>query len=530
MREFLGGAAEGRRLNSWLAPSLGDVLLVAWVAGFCLTGWDALLADGDTGWHIRTGERILATGAVPRADPYSFTKFGEPWFAWEWLSQLVLAAAFRLAGLKGVVLAAGVLIAGFGLLLVRWMLWRGASPVAALPVALLALGASSVHFLARPHLFTWWLLAISLWLWERDTLRSDRWVWLLVPLSALWANLHGGFAAWLASLAALTVAQAVEAALGWRPAPAYAPALRSALIWLACAAATLANPYGWQLHAHLVQYLSADWIRDAVLEFRSPVFRTENTFLFELLLFAGLMAAAALAGRRRLAPAVLILLWAHAALVSARHIPIYVIVAAPVIATELSALWLRLAAPRTVAATLERVAADWASQLGRISVWPAVAVAALAVGPIPVRWPEDFPERRFPVAMVSRQEQVLQGAPVFAYDEWADYLIYRLGERARVFLDGRSDFFGPELVSDYLAVWSGRHDWEQILERHACGVVLVPASAAIASLLKLSRNWRLVDDDGQAALFVRRAVNAAADSLLNSAAVSAELPHGVPGP
>jgi hypothetical protein len=60
--------------------------------------------------------------------------------------------------------------------------------------------------------------------------------------------------------------------------------------------------------------------------------------------------------------------------------------------------------------------------------------------------------------------------------------------------------------------------------------VLVPASAAIASLLKLSRNWRLVDDDGQAALFVRRAVNAAADSLLNSAAVSAELPHGVPGP
>jgi len=474
------------------------------MAGFCLAGWDALLADGDTGWHIRTGERILATGAVPRVDPYSFTKPGEPWFAWEWLSQLVLAAVFRLAGLKGVVLAAGVLIAGFGLLLLRWMLWRGASPVAALPVALLAFGASSVHFLARPHLFTWWLLAISLWLWERDTLRGDRRVWLLVPISALWANLHGGFAGWLVSLAAVILAQAAEAALGWRPA-AGRLLRRSALLWVACAAATLANPYGWRLHWHLVGYLSADWIRDSVSEFRSPVFRTENAFLFELLLFAGLMAAAASAARRRLAPAVLILLWAHAALVSARHIPIYVIVAAPAVATQLSALWLRLAAARTVAATLERVAADWASHLGRVSAWPALLVAALAGGLIPARWPTDFPEKRFPVAMVSRQEQVLAGAAVFAYDEWADYLVYRFPGRARVFLDGRSDFFGAGLVGEYLAVWSGRSDWEEILDRHRCSVVLAPASAPITSLLKMSRKWRLLDDDGQAALFLRRA-------------------------
>ena len=530
MREACGGAAEKGRLRRWLAPSLGDVLLFAWLAGFCLVGWDLLLVDGDTGWHIRTGERILATGAVPRSDPYSFTKPGEEWFAWEWLSELLLAAAFRLADLKGVVLTAGVLIAGFGLLLLRWMLWRGATPVAALPVALVAYGASSVHFLARPHLFTWWLLVICLWLWERDTLRGDRRIWLLVPLTALWANLHGGFAAWLVSLAALGAAQAVEAALGWRPAPAYSPARRSALLWLACAAATLANPYGWRLHLHLIQYLNAGWIRDSVVEFRSPVFRTENTFLFELLLFGGLMAAAASMARRRLAPAVLILLWAHAALVSARHIPIYAIVAAPAIATELSALWRRLAAPRTIAGALESAAADWAPQLGRLSVWAALGVAALASGLIPAQWPADFPEKRFPVAMVSRQEAALEGAAVFASDEWADYLIYRLPGRTRVFLDGRSDFFGQELVGDYLAVWSGRHDWEQILARHGPGVVLVPASAAVASLLKMSRNWRLVDDDGQAALFVRRAGNAAPDPLLNSAAVSAELPHGVPGP
>lgn len=494
----------GERLKRWFAPSLSDVLLLAWIAWFFLAGWDALLADGDAGWHIRTGERILETGAVPRADPYSFTRPGEPWFAWEWLSELLYAAAFRLAGLKGVVLTAGILIAGFGLLLVRWMLWRGATPVAALPVALAAFGASSVHFLARPHLFTWWLLVIALWLWERDTLRRDGWVWLLVPLAALWANLHGGFAAWLATLAALELAHVAETALGWRPAPGRAIRTRSVLLWLGCALATLANPYGLALHRHLVGYLTAGWIRDAVAEFRSPVFRSESVFWFEVLLFAGLMAAAAALARKRLAPAALVLMWAHAALVSARHIPIYVIVAAPVVAAELSALWRRLAAPGTPAGALEQAAADSERHLRRLSLWPALVLAALALGAVPAHWPEDFPAKRFPVAMITRHEEALAGASVFAYDEWADYLIWRLVGRARVFLDGRSDFFGPELAGEYLAVWNGRHDWEQILDRRACDAVLVPVSAPVAGLLKLSPNWRLLEDDGQAILFRRR--------------------------
>lgn len=502
----------GKRLKRWLVPSLADVLLLAWIAWFFLAGWDALLADGDTGWHIRTGEQILETGAVPHADPYSFTKPGEPWFAWEWLSQLLYAAAFRLAGLKAVVLMAGILIAGFGLLLLRWMLWRGATPAAALPVALAAFGASSVHFLARPHLFTWWLLAIALWLWERDTLRRDGWVWLLVPLTGLWANLHGGFAAWLATLAALELALLAETALGWRPAPGRALRARSALLWLGCALATLVNPYGLALHRHLVEYLTAAWIRDAVAEFRSPVFRSESVFWFEVLLFGGLMAAAAAVARKRLAPAALVIIWAHAALVSARHIPIYVIVAAPVVAGELSALWRRLAAPGTPAGALEEAAAHSQRHLRRLSLWPALVLAALAVGAIPARWPEDFPGKRFPVAMVTRQAEALAGASVFAYDEWADYLIWRLPGRARVFLDGRSDFFGPELVGEYLAVWNGRHDWEQILDRRACDAVLVPVSAPVAGHLKLSPNWGLLEDDGQAILFLRRAGAAAPPS------------------
>jgi hypothetical protein len=498
------------RLRRWLAPSLADCLFVSWIVWVFLAapaGWDVLLADGDTGWHIRTGEWILAHGAVPRADLFSFSKPGAPWYAWEWLSDVVYAAAFGAAGLKGVVLLAGALIAAFGVLLLRYILWRGASVVAALPVALLAFGASSVHFLARPHLFTWVLLLALLWLWERDGRAPDGRLWLAVPLMALWVNLHGGFVAGLVSLAVLAAGRTAETRLAGHRSEAWRQLGRGAAVCALAAAASLANPYGLELHRHLAAYLRADWIREAVNEFRSPSFRTENVFQFELLLLAGLMAAAGAFRQRRWGQGALILLWAHAALVSARHIPIFVIVAAPEVALEATRLWERLAASRprrSAVVLLDRMARDWAPGLSRTSFWPAVFLALLAALDTPAGWPRDFPAAKFPVAMAERHGALLASARLFADDDWADYLLFRHYPRQRVFFDGRSDFYGRELMGDYLAVINGRHNWEQILEGRGCDAVLVPVESAAASLLKRSPRWRLVDDDGQAALFLRR--------------------------
>lgn len=506
----------------WLAFSMADCLFISWIVWVFIAapaGWDVLLADGDTGWHIRTGQWIVATGEVPRSDFFSFSKAGEAWYAWEWLSDVIYAAAFAWGGLKGVVLLAGALIAAFGVLLLRYMLWQGASVVAALPICLLAFGASSVHFLARPHLFTWLLLVVLLWLWERDCRTEDGWIWLLVPLVALWVNLHGGFVAGLASLAVLAAGRVGESLAAGERRQAWRQALRGAALWLAAAAASLVNPYGWELHRHLIAYLRADWIRDAVNEFRSPSFRTENLFQFELLLFGGLMAAAGAFRERRLGQGALILLWAHAALVSARHIPIFVVVAAPRAAVEATRLWKALAASRprgSPVRVLDRMARDWAPGLCRVSLWPAVFLALLAVLDVPVGWPKDFPAAKFPVAMAERHAELLAGARLFADDDWADYLLFRNYPRQRVFFDGRSDFYGRALMADYLSVMNGRHDWEEVLDRHGCDAVLVPPESAAASLLKQSRAWRLLEDDGQAALFVRRGELARSQTYRNA--------------
>src|SRR3954471_17092429 len=147
--------------NRWarlLIPSLSDLFFLAILIWLFVSGggmgWSGLLADADVGWHIRTGEYILDHAKVPTIDLYSFSKIGAPWFAWEWLSDVIDGGLHRIAGLKGVVLLAALTISVFATTLVRRMVWRGSNLFIAMLIALLGIGASTIHFLARPHIFT----------------------------------------------------------------------------------------------------------------------------------------------------------------------------------------------------------------------------------------------------------------------------------------------------------------------------------------------------------------------------------------
>src|SRR6266478_5702444 len=102
-----------------LIPSLSDLFFLAILVWLFMGGGAALLTDGDVGWHIRTGEYILDHHAVPHQDLYSFSKPGAPWYAWEWLTDVIDAGLFRAAGLKGVVLLAGGMIALLATTLMR---------------------------------------------------------------------------------------------------------------------------------------------------------------------------------------------------------------------------------------------------------------------------------------------------------------------------------------------------------------------------------------------------------------------------
>jgi hypothetical protein len=414
-----------------------------------------------------------------------------------------------------VTLAGAVLIAATSAVLFGWLVWERVHVVVAILVMLVAGSASTIHWLARPHLFTYLLFAVALWLLEADRRAAGRRVWWLAPLAALWTNLHGGFLALLLALGCYLAG----AAWGrdWRAAGRYG------LLTLAAAAATLVNPYGWRLHVHIARYLGSGFIRDRVLEFQSPRFRGESMLAFELLLVAGLLLVPRLWRRGERARALLLIGLAHAALGSVRHVLLYVLAAAPVAARELSELlggsgnpWLRA------------VAAIGATSAGRrraVPLWGLASVAlaaALAAGG-GARWQvRDFPAEKFPLAALAAAEKNGLGARIFTSDQWGDYLIYRYWPRRRVFLDGRSDFYGAALGRQYLDTLTAQHGWEQVFARYEFDVAVLPAEWPLATVLKARPDWQLEYDDGQA-LVLRR--------VLRGSALSANLtiPRGEKG-
>ena len=483
-------------LRRLLTPSLLDVFFVALLlSAFAQPrGLRSLLGDGDTGWHIRTGELVLATGRVPVVDPFSYSRPHGAWFAWEWLADVVFAATWRWRGLGGVAALSGVVLALGATALLARMLRSGAGMWIGLGATMAAVSASSIHYLARPHVFSILFFTVALWLLCEDRVRRRRLLWLLVPLTALWVNLHAGFVAWLATLGLLVLLSAGER--DW-------PGMRryGCLAGL-CALASLLNPYGWQLHLHIVRYLGSSWIMDNVQEFQSPHIRAEGMVVFALLL----LAAVALAPQADRFEALLVMVWGFLALRSARHVPFFAIVAAPVVAAAAAAYWARLASGANGRAGL-RIFWDLAQEFGRrprISLWlPLSAAVVMAAAPVVT-----FPDKVFPVQAV--EGNLLRLAPpgamprILTSDQWGDYLIYRLYPRQRVFFDGRSDFFGPAIGADYQKLLACESPWRELLDRYHFELALLPHDWALSTALELVPGWRKVYQDGAAVLYARQ--------------------------
>ena len=283
-------------------PSVTDVAFLMPIVFLMLSpeGMPGML-EGDTGWHIRTGEWILKNHSVPYRDMFSFTKPGEPWFAWEWLWDVPAALLHAHGGLTAVILASLLIICFASALLFRLALRRSGSVFAAIAVSLVAIMASTMHWLARPHLVTFVFVIVFYWIIEDTRERGMKRLWLLLPLTALWTNLHGGFVAGLVLLGAYVAGEsfgglvstcASERRARFRAACWYAAAAAG------CLAASLVNPYGYKLHLHMVKYLNERAILEIVSEWQSISFRSVTGPYLEAFIVLALGAAIYKAARR----------------------------------------------------------------------------------------------------------------------------------------------------------------------------------------------------------------------------------------
>jgi hypothetical protein len=499
--QAVGPRDSTRRTIGFLAPSLTDILFFAmlfWLFMADPLGWDRLLWDGDTALHTRTGDYILDHGHVPTADPFSFTKPGERWFAFQWLTGVLFAGLNRFAGLKGIVLLCGVLIALTFTVLARDMIRRGSNGLLTLLLVMMAANASALHFHARPHLFTLFFLVITNFLVAGDRAHPCGKIWLLVPLMIAWVNLHSGFPVMLTILGLLVMGCALSR--DWTGLRRYVPVLA------ACALATLINPNGIALHLHISKFLNSKWAMDNINEYQSPVFRSETMYFYMAILFLALAVSGRYFARRQWTECLWILFFAIASLTSARHIPLFAVTALPLIGVELTNLWGRLTARRartSVLAVLADMSNRVTGQLRPISVWAAAIVAGVALFGNPQNWPTDLSEKYFPRGVVREFADQLAASHVFTTDQWGDYLLWTGYPRQKVFIDGRSDFFGEKIGSDYAVISNGQPGWRERLDSYGVDMILVPPQTPLVELLLLRGGWRVLHRDSDAILLAR---------------------------
>jgi hypothetical protein len=464
--------------------------------------------DPDLWWHMRTGQWIVENGAVPHADPFSFTMTGAHWIAHEWLADIGLFALYQAGGFGALTLVTAIVITATFVLVYRLSALR---PHLAIFSTILAALASAVTWGPRPQMLTLLFSAVCLVILESGRQRARR-LWLLPPLLLVWANVHSGFFLGLVMMGAVLAGEVVERLLRkWPivvqapvppPARDYVPALAVALA--VSIGAAIVNPNGLELLVYPFFTLTSKAMQTYIVEWHSPDFHDPRFLPFAALLLT-LLLAVSLAGKRPPAKDLLLLSGlGFEALVSLRNIPLFAIVAAPVLTRQAA----HLLQTRMRAGTAGEPARQATLMPRSILVlnWTLFAsvtcVALLRVGMVVSA--EAPIAKEFPVAAADYLLSARPPGPMLNSYNFGGYLIWRLYPIYPVFIDGRADVYGDAFMDEYYArVWQGRGDWQAYLDRFNIRLVVVEKEGTLAALLRTQPQWKLAHEDSLAAVFQR---------------------------
>ena len=452
--------------------------------------------DGDVFWHIVTGQWILSHGAVPHADPFSFSRPGAPWIAHEWLAAVLFAGVFDRGGWPGLLILSAFCAALSYALVLRFLLLR-LQPLYAVPLTALAFFLSIHHFLLRPHVLAMPLLVLwtSALVDAAEHARAPRWA--LLALLWLWANLHGSFTFGLL----LTGPFALEALLS---APSGRARLSLALRWLRFLAAgigvALLTPYGldgltfpWLLYGH-------PYLLDMISEWQSPNFHQPQALEVWLLL----LLAFALSRGLRLPPIRLLLLLAliHMALHHIRHVALLGLISPLLLAAPLSRQGGDPASGHQGARSFNGFCKRFARRQTPFSATLALAMLLAAAGAATLADPH--PPDRFGafkgIAVVQRHG--LDG-PVLNNPGFGGPLIFR---GIRPFIDGRLDLYGETFLRRYMAAVNleDARELEQLLNAYDIRWTMFDPGRPLHAWLEQSGHWQRLYEDRYVVIFARR--------------------------
>jgi hypothetical protein len=455
------------------------------------------MLDPDIWWHLRTGQLIVHNHHLFHADPYSFTRSGQPWVNHEWLFDVLAFALYRVAG-------AGTLIFAFALITSSTFLLVFSrcpgKPYMAGVVTVLGAIASVSSWGVRPQMISLLLATVFLFLLEHSDQRPGV-LWWLVPLTVLWVNLHAGYALGISLIALSLLGSALDSVFqAERSAQSAVHLRRLFVVLVACCSVVLINPYGVQMYVYPFQTLRSPGMQRFIQEWFSPDFH-DPKYLPVVLMILGILLGIASSPKRLTARELLLLLPTMAsALWSVRHIPVFMVVAAPMLAGFLEG-WRGGARVRLFndANGKSRPSAVLVNALLILGVAGFATARAWWV----VQQQPAAEARQFPAAAVSFLVKERPPQPLVNHYNWGGYLVWKLYPDYRVYIDGRADVYGDDFMSQFASAYYITNDWKKPLRQWSIWTVVLPPDSPLVTALRSSPEWKQIYTDAQAAVLRR---------------------------
>lgn len=462
-----------------------------------------IFEDPGVGRHLRTAEVILETGQIPRADPLSFTKAGEPWMDFEWAFETTLGELYRAGGLALVCAFCYALFATTVLGVYRTLLQSGLAMTVVLLYTGLAFCTLQLHFSVRPVLFTYLFMALVIEVWRRR-IRPLKRDWLFLPvIFVAWANLHAG---WLAALVFLggslfgrwldrvTKHVAVEEA----------PLMPWIGLTVLCALVTLINPWGWALHRHI--FLMATTLKSAALwdEYLPPNFATPTMSAITVLFIVGVVFMARVFRRAplwRWEMALPALFFLYEGLKAQRHVILLMEVAAVPVACDLEILlhgtwWPHLRKLLKEFQAKQRLAGG--------DAWLAL-IAALVCAALFVRTPIghniEVGKSVTPKLVAFLKEHLDRYHRPLTTTSNAGPLLWNMRPDFRVSIDDRGDFYGDETVFSFVDMTKGATGWAEKLKKGNYDSAILDPYLHLNKLLPSLPGWKEVYRDDKSVVY-----------------------------
>ena len=490
------------------------IMVITFVMVFFMAARTAV--DTDMWWHLRAGEETLRTGQPYLVDTLSYTRAGQAWINHSWLSQVGMFLLYRWQGSLTLSLVMA-LLATASMALVYFQMEGPA--LYKLPLMILGCSVAALVWTPRPQLASLFLMTLVgyllyLFKWKQRSL-----LYLLPPIFLVWSNLHGGYPLGLMLVGLLAAGEALNHLLGVRgPQILSWKSILQLLLWAVISILVLLiNPNGVDTWRIPFQTVGVETLQRSIEEWASPDFHDISQQPFLVLLFATL-AALGLSGRRVDASDLLLVIWFPVlALVARRNYGPFAVTALPVLARY---LWLAFQSWGEQSSQTELFQA-WADLRARIKKLnarqapPAVRkmtnlalVGLLGLVSYGKLWGANSPvivdplmASRYPLGALDWIRQNHPAGRMLSEYKWGGYFAFALRDYP-VFVDGRTDLFGDEILEQWLKVVRADPGWQDVLTRWNVNLVLIDPATPLANMLPLT-GWKLLYRDAYSLLYGR---------------------------